>query len=342
MKSTYFLLSLILLNAGCARTSPSVKPTLKKEASAIKESKENTSKVETSSQQKSLDDQIEDLCNQIAIEMSEYKKTTIAVIEFSDLDGNVSDLGKFLSEEVITKLFLTKKFKVIERQLLNKVIKEQKLQVSGIVDEVSAKKLGKLLGVNAIVSGTVAELATSVKVNARLIGTETGEIFGAASVEISIDESIQKLLHLQSVVSGENQNRQPTQPKVNTQSTTPIEVGGFRFTGLSWKRDGDNIICSIKIENIGEEEKEIRIYSGDSFDGQSYIYDDFNNKYKVEMIGVGQKMWYDYFGKFPPGLPENISFIAKNVRGDTKSMTVSISMHNFKSMVVVKNLFEQK
>jgi hypothetical protein len=37
----------------------------------------------------------------------------------------------------------TDKFKVIERQLLNKIIAEQKLSLTGIVDPVLAKKLGE-------------------------------------------------------------------------------------------------------------------------------------------------------------------------------------------------------
>ncbi|MHB1050613.1 MAG: CsgG/HfaB family protein [Bacteroidota bacterium] len=145
-----------------------------------------------------LDGHIDDLCLHISTAISENNKTTIAVMGFSDFEGNVTHLGKYLSEEVTTRLFQTKKFKVMERQLLNKIIKEQKLQVSGIIDDTSAIKLGKLLGVNTIVTGTVTEFANSVKINARLIGTETGEIFGTASIEIPKDESVQKLLRIKS------------------------------------------------------------------------------------------------------------------------------------------------
>ena len=84
----------------------------------------------------------EDLCEQIT---TSYKakeagvKPTIAVVEFSDLSGNVTDLGRLLSEELITKLFSAGKYKVVERLLLNKVIAEHKLQVQGIVDPKSAR-----------------------------------------------------------------------------------------------------------------------------------------------------------------------------------------------------------
>ena len=121
-------------------------------------------------------------------------KATIAVVEFSDLSGGVTDFGRLLSEELITKMFATGKYKVIERLLLNKAIAEHKLQLQGIVDPKSAKELGRILGVDAIVSGTIATLGDSLRVNARLIATGTGEVLSVAAVAIVKDDSIKELL----------------------------------------------------------------------------------------------------------------------------------------------------
>jgi TolB-like protein len=141
-----------------------------------------------------LDTKLAELVRQITISLTEENKTKIAVIEFSNLDGKVTEFGKFLSEELITRLFITKKFEVVERQLLVKILEEHKLNLTGIVDPVSAKELGKILGVDAIASGTITDLGTSVKLNARLIATETGKIFAVASVEMLKDEKIRKLM----------------------------------------------------------------------------------------------------------------------------------------------------
>ena len=81
------------------------------------------STVETSD----LNSKLSNLTNQVVNSMTESKKTKIAVIEFSDLDGNVTEFGKFLSEELITRLFMTKRFEVVERQLLNKVLRDTNL-----------------------------------------------------------------------------------------------------------------------------------------------------------------------------------------------------------------------
>lgn len=141
-----------------------------------------------------LDEGLKELSTQIVSEMSMGRKQKIAVVEFSDLDGKITEFGKFLSEELITMLFMSRKFEVVERQLLNKVLEEHRLNVSGLIDATTAKKLGNVLGVDAICSGTITDLVNSVKINSRLISTETGSIFAVASVGIQKDESIKKLM----------------------------------------------------------------------------------------------------------------------------------------------------
>ena len=141
-----------------------------------------------------LDNSLSDLTTQITNSITEDGKKKIAVIEFSDLEGNVTQFGKYLAEELITRLFRTKKFEVVERQLLNKIISEQKLSITGMIDENSAKELGRILGVDAIVSGTITDLGISLKVNARIISTETGKVFGVAGTKIVKDETVEKLM----------------------------------------------------------------------------------------------------------------------------------------------------
>jgi TolB-like protein len=141
-----------------------------------------------------LDSSLDSLTTQIVTSMSANKGSRIAVIEFSDLKGNITELGKFIAEELTTRLFMTKKFEVVERELLSKVLKEHKLNLSGLVDTSSAKELGKLLGVDAVVTGTITDLGKTVKINSRLIATETGTIFAAAGAELAKDEGIKNLL----------------------------------------------------------------------------------------------------------------------------------------------------
>jgi TolB-like protein len=136
-----------------------------------------------------LEEGIKDLADQIASKIQKDaipkgNKLKIAVMELSDINGNVNNAGKFLAEELIMPLFLTKKFIVIERNLLNKILKEHSLQLTGLIDATTVKKLGMVLGVDAICSGTMAQVGDGYKINLRLISTETGMIIAAASNKI--------------------------------------------------------------------------------------------------------------------------------------------------------------
>jgi TolB-like protein len=141
-----------------------------------------------------FDLKLDDLTQQITADIMPGKKTTIAVIPFSDLQGNVTQFEKYIAEELTTRLVKTKKFEVVERQLLDKILAEHKLNLTGLIETNSAKELGKLLGVSAIVCGTTTELEKTIKINARVIATETGSILTAATEEVTKNEDLKKLL----------------------------------------------------------------------------------------------------------------------------------------------------
>ncbi len=147
----------------------------------------NPPQVVTKSDTMDIDTGLGILASQIAKSMQEEKKTRIAILDFTDLQGNVSDLGRFISEKLIIKLFETKKFNIIERNKLNKILEEQKFQVSDLVDEESAKRIGKIIGVDAIVIGTVTDLGEQIDINARLLSIETGSVFAVASARVQKD-----------------------------------------------------------------------------------------------------------------------------------------------------------
>jgi len=141
-----------------------------------------------------MDMQLNSLAAQIVKDLTQENKTRIAVIKFSNLDGKVTKLGKYVSEELIFRLHKTQRFSIVERALLNKVMKEHKLNLSGVIDESTAREVGKILGVDALATGTVADLGRTIKINARLISTETGSIFTVAAVEVLKDDKVARLL----------------------------------------------------------------------------------------------------------------------------------------------------
>ncbi|MCK5032420.1 MAG: hypothetical protein KAS18_02275 [Calditrichia bacterium] len=134
-------------------------------------------------------------------------KKRIAVVNFKDKAGYGHNIGQGIADMLITKLVESKKYLVVERNELDALLKEQGLGQSGLVTQQSAAKVGQLLGVEMMVTGSVSEfgekkskvgggigsfggfnigVATKtarVAVDIRLVNTSTGEIIAAKSAE---------------------------------------------------------------------------------------------------------------------------------------------------------------
>jgi hypothetical protein len=70
----------------------------------------------------------------------------------------------------------------VERELLDKIMAEQKLSASGLVDPVTSVQVGKLLGARGIVAGTVTDLGENIEIHARLVKVETAETVATVTV----------------------------------------------------------------------------------------------------------------------------------------------------------------
>jgi curli biogenesis system outer membrane secretion channel CsgG len=131
-------------------------------------------------------------------------RTTVAAIFGQDVD-----VGQGISDLLITTLVKDGRYSVIERSALDKIIAEQNFSNSDRANPSSAARLGKLLGVDAIIIGSITQFGTETKntniggsgggwggfgiggigrknskaivgVTARLVDVDTGEILGVA------------------------------------------------------------------------------------------------------------------------------------------------------------------
>jgi len=234
-----------------------------------------------------LDSKLDELVSQIVLSLSQNQKSKIAIIEFSDIQGKVSNLGRYLAEELTTRLYLTGEFEVVERQLLNKVLQEHQLTLSGIIDENSAVELGKILGVDAIATGSITDLGSGVKVNARLISTESGKVFSVASVKIPKDDTVKMLLGQMITSTGGLNNNTPTK---NQTPTNPIvEKEGLIFELVEATMSGRTVILKIKITNTTEDDIGFGMIIGWPSQYKTKIYDNNGNEYGISGVKIGNK-----------------------------------------------------
>ena len=109
----------------------------------------------------------------------------IAILYFDNGSDNaeLSRLRKGLADMLISDLSKIKMLNVIERARLEEILKEQKLNNSKEFDASTGSKVGKLLGVQYILTGAFFDLMGSMRMDARIIDVETGKIIKSEGID---------------------------------------------------------------------------------------------------------------------------------------------------------------
>jgi len=147
-------------------------------------------------------------------------KKRVAVLDFdyatvrssvAAVFGSDTDVGKGIADLMVTRLVNDGVYSVIERKALDKVIGEQNFSNSDRANPDTAAKIGRVLGVDAIIVGSITQFGRDDKslgvgggalggvtgrfglggvgkrqakavvgINARMVNTETGEILAVA------------------------------------------------------------------------------------------------------------------------------------------------------------------
>jgi curli biogenesis system outer membrane secretion channel CsgG len=157
----------------------------------------------------------------VAVGSQAQQKKRVAVMNFdyATVQGSVSaifganqDIGKGIADMMVDKLVNDGTYSVIERKALDKILAEQNLSNSDRVDPTSAAKIGKVLGVDAIIIGSITQFGRDdkktsvagaglggltgrfglgglskndskavVAITARIVNTDTGEILASTN-----------------------------------------------------------------------------------------------------------------------------------------------------------------
>ena len=107
----------------------------------------------------------------------------VGVVEFEEKnDIGLQNAGVIIAEWVVTEFQQLGAYQVEERLFLEEVLEEQNLMLSGVIDEEQAPEIGKLYGVDAILTGSVMKVGDEISVTGRIINVSTGSVMKTASV----------------------------------------------------------------------------------------------------------------------------------------------------------------
>ena len=110
-----------------------------------------------------------------AIDAASITDNTVGVLYFRNMGNKrgLDPLQKGMADMLITDLSKVKSLKVIERIRMQKLFEEMGLGSTGLVDEATAPRIGKLLGAATLINGTFLDLTEyGFRVDAGLVRTK--------------------------------------------------------------------------------------------------------------------------------------------------------------------------
>jgi hypothetical protein len=124
----------------------------------------------------------------------------LAVIPFEDKSGYAGNFGALrdrIVDEIVGHVMndaqATEFLEVVSREQFEQVMREQQLQVSGLVDQQTAVRLGRLLGAHDILTGRITQiLYTPERTVRRTVETEAEVQVGTETVKDSLNQDVQR------------------------------------------------------------------------------------------------------------------------------------------------------
>lgn len=218
-------------------------------------------------------------------------KKLVAVLAFKNLTGDTSldYICSGFGETLTTKLFKVKELELIERMQLIKVLEEQKLQLSGLVDEKSAVKAGKLFGVQYVVIGSIQKAGSALKADTRLISVVTGKIEAANDVAGNYENmfSLQEELALKLIKSFGISPAEKERVEIVKKPTESLSAYEWYAKGVSFfekSQYNDAIRCFKTAIDLDKSYADAITYLGESY-GRKSLFDEGMSAYR-KVLGI--------------------------------------------------------
>ena len=206
-------------------------------------------------------------------------------MDFTDLQGNATQLGRFIAEELSIALAEdARQFEVIDRTSIRVILQENKLASQGLIDPATARKLGQIAGVDTLVSGTITPLGDTVHVGIKALDTESAMVITGLTVEIPRTKAINDLLENTADSPAPGGGDQPN--PAATQGTAAFRAGDFFFSFQGCKMgvgegNTDQLLCWGNLTNKGVQKEDVTIGK------ETYVVDNTGHQAAINWVSIG-------------------------------------------------------
>ncbi|MEO6316784.1 MAG: FlgO family outer membrane protein [Chitinophagaceae bacterium] len=143
--------------------------------------------------QNQFDSQVKRLSDTLVKRLLKTGKKRVTVANFLDLQGNATELGKYIAEVFSVELS-NSDLEVVDRSRLKDLLNELKLTEDKLTNPANALKLGEMAGVEFIITGTTTPLDNEIDISVKALDIQKGISIAGQRASIKRTDAINNLL----------------------------------------------------------------------------------------------------------------------------------------------------
>lgn len=204
--------------------------------------------------QSTFDNAMKDMSDLVSSRISNLGESNIAVVTFKDDEGKYDKLAAYITDEFSVHFTNNQSgFTVLDRQYMEAIFEEHKLNMGGFIDSKTASDIGKFTGAKAIATGRFQVMGNSVKIWVKVISTETSAQIAAASETLPVDNNIAFLINQSNSTSRTTKDTSENNPtKSTTISQDSIPTPKIISASICFKNDYTYLLGNRFIEIKGK------------------------------------------------------------------------------------------
>ena len=189
---------------------------------------------------------------------ADQQSATVAVLPFESSELPV-EKRRYYTDRITDLLVKSRRYRVIERSFVDRILNEQKLQASGLTETELASKIGQLLSAQFVLVGTLYRQPAGVEAFGRLIEVDSSLIVRSGSHFFEETQTVndQKVSNTQTTQTQTTQTTQTTTQQLTQTVTTVnsdvvVEDAKGEVLNLNAVESAGSILVFGRIQNTGK------------------------------------------------------------------------------------------
>ena len=267
------------------------------------------------------------LATRTAEALAAAKKKSVAVVDFTDLAGDVTEVGRFVAEQL--SVALTRDASGLE--VADRVRVRAALRPGGSADPMhrdAARQIGDATGVEALASGTVTPFVDGLSVTVKVLDATTARVLSAFTLEMPRGGRLDELIARgrgEAAAAHQLQAAAGAGPALDEDAAAPaslgpnaVSVAAFAVAIRECRASADGVTCVGTVANLAGTRRTLEFSVSDVYVVDEMGNQSASNRFTFGAVGRAQEL--------EPGLP--IKFVMSG-KGISPQATVVTAILRF-------------